>query len=158
MPFLLKPYFSGLDVEKCEAEDTYSFLSQLLLDCIDFLAVLMHLWATECRWFGLCAVTETQVSCPAHVVALSCCPVQWFCLWSRDETESQAPWNLCHRCATAAATPGRSGCFRQLLACRLWSKKAVRGDTCPCGGTVSITIRKAQQEVRLVSQTRYIFF
>ena len=35
-----------------------------------FLALLVHLRATECGWFGLCAVTEAEVSCPAHVIAL----------------------------------------------------------------------------------------
>lgn len=74
-------------------------------------------------------------------MALSCCPVQGFCLWSRGQTKWQAPWSLCHRCATAAETPGLSGCFRQPLSCHPLSQKAVRGDKYPCGGTVWITVK-----------------
>lgn len=41
---------------------------------IIFLALFMHLWATECGWFGLCAMTEMEVSCPAYGMALPCSP------------------------------------------------------------------------------------
>lgn len=65
------PYFLELDVEKCDAGVSLQEPARL---ASIFLALLIHLWATERSWFGICAMTEMEVSCPAHVMALPCSP------------------------------------------------------------------------------------
>lgn len=115
------------------------FLYQLFLDFINFLDVLMHLWATECKWFVLSDRNSSLLSCPRHgCVLLSCAgvlPVEQ----GPDQVTScmKSLSYVCH------SSSNISRCFRQLVSCHLWSQKAVRGDTCPCEGTGWINFQKA---------------
>lgn len=162
-----------------------------------FPALLVHKWASECGWFGLCAMTEMEVSRPAqhhgspllslifasgscgfcfsHVTGFNaytshgwktssgqCVPQrslnlrlgivifkcyyvnQQLCahaLLTEEMPESQGMQHLCHGCATAAVTPGLSGCFRKPMACYPRSQSAMRYDTHLCGGAGPTTIK-----------------
>lgn len=132
-------YFSGLDVEKHEAGDSNRFLYQLLLDFISFLAALIHLWATEWTWFGgsLCSDRNTSLlSCPCHNSVLGRGSARGAETRPSDKLHEVFAIGVPQQLQSRASV-GTSGNSWHVI----FGLRKLRGDICPCGGKVQITVK-----------------